>query len=262
MSHTPQIIEHLNPDRLNAFIDGELSPTERHGIEQHLTTCHDCTLRVLSATQLKAATARAGHRFAPPPEALARLTTQLRSQSQLQTKPQTQTSPQPQTKMRARIYSMRRAAWAALAAAILLTISLPSWRQLNRTNTLAAELLDQHLATLSSVKPWFQGRLPFSFNLPDAAALPPDTTLKGADLTYLNGQPAALLLFTIHKHEVSIFLTQRSTNSTLSTLSSARAGFTIHTATTPDLRIVAVSDVNPADLDNLLAVLVQIQKPA
>jgi anti-sigma factor RsiW len=276
MNQTPQINEHLDPDTLNAFIDGELPPTERQGIEQHLTTCHACTLRVLSATQLKVATARAGRRFAPPPEALARLTAQLRSQSQLQTKTQTQTNPQPQTKTPARLYSIRPAAWAGLvAAAILLTISLLSWRQLHQTNTLAAELLDQHLATLSSaatpqvistdrhtVKPWFQGRLPFSFNLPDAAALPPDTTLKGADLTYLNGEPAALLLFTIHKHEVSIFLTQRSTSPTLSTLPGARAGFTIHTATTPDLRMVAVSDVNPADLDNLLAVLVQTQNPA
>jgi anti-sigma factor RsiW len=275
MNQTPQITDHLNPGTLNAFIDGELPPTERQGIEQHLTTCHACTLRVLSATQLKAATARAGHRFAPPPEALARLTAQLRSQSHLQTKPQTQTDPQPQTKMPARTYSIRPAAWAALAAAALLTISLLSWRQLHQTNTLAAELLDQHLATLSSaatpqvistdrhtVKPWFQGRLPFSFNLPDAAALPPDTTLKGADLTYLNGQPAALLLFTIHKHEVSIFLTQRSNSPTLSTLPVVRAGFTIHTATTPDLRIVAVSDVNPTDLDNLLAILIQTQKPA
>jgi len=275
MNEKPQNTEHLNSYALNAFIDGELSPAERQGAEQHLTTCHACTLRVLSATQLKAATARAGHRFAPPPEALGRLAAQLRSQSQLQTNPLTQTNPQPQTKTPARLYSIRPAAWAALAAAILLTISLLSWRQLHQTNTLAAELLDQHLATLSSaatpqvissdrhtVKPWFQGRLPFSFNLPDTAVLPSDTILKGADLTYLNGQPAALLLFTIHKHEVSIFLIQRSTNSTLSTLSSTRAGFTIHTATTPDLRIVAVSDVNPADLDNLLAVLVQIQKPA
>jgi anti-sigma factor RsiW len=273
MNQPPQITEHLDSYTLNAFIDGELPPTERHGMEQHLTTCHTCTLRVLSATQLKAATARAGHRFSPPPEALGRLTAQLRSQSQLQTNPQTQINSQPQTKTPARLYSIRPAAWAALAAAILLTISLLS--QLHQTNTLAAELLDQHLATLSSaatpqvissdrhtVKPWFQGRLPFSFNLPDTAALPSDTVLKGADLTYLNGQPAALLLFTIHKHEVSIFLTQRSTNPTLSTLSGARAGFTIHTATTPDLRIVAVSDVNPADLDNLLAVLVQRQKPA
>jgi anti-sigma factor RsiW len=275
MNQTPQITEHLNPDTLNAFIDGELPPTERQGIEQHLTICHACTLRVLSATQLKAATARAGHRFAPPPEALARLTTQLRSHSQLQAKPQTQTSAESQTKTPARLYSIRPAAWAGLAAAILLTISLTSWRQLHQTDTLAAELLDQHLATLSSaatpqvistdrhtVKPWFQGRLPFSFNLPDATALPPDTTLKGADLTYLNGQPAALLLFTVHKHEVSIFLTQRSNSPTLSTLPGTRAGFTIHTATTSDLRIVAVSDVNPADLDNLLAVLVQTQNPA
>ena len=55
--------EHLNPDRLNAFIDGEFPSSERQGIEHHLAGCHACTLRVLSATQLKAATARAGHRF-------------------------------------------------------------------------------------------------------------------------------------------------------------------------------------------------------
>jgi anti-sigma factor RsiW len=271
--------DHLSPDALNAFIDGELSPAERQAIEQHLATCHACTLRVLSATQLKAATARAGNRFAAPPEALARLTAQLHAQ-QTQTTQQSlqqprQQSPQrSQTKTTARIYSIRPAAWAALAAAILLTISFLSWRQLHPTNTLAAELLDQHLATLSpaatpqvistdrhTVKPWFQGRLPFSFNLPDAAALPPDTSLKGADLTYLSGQPAALLLFTVHKHEVSVFLTQRSTSSSLTTLPTTRAGFTLRTATTPDLRIVAVSNVNPTDLDNLVAVLVQTQSP-
>jgi len=267
---------HLGPDQLNAFIDGELALTEQQGIEQHLTTCHACTLRILSATQLKAATARAGQRFAPPPDALARLTAQLHAQQAMpEQRPQTNQQPQAETKKAARIYSMpslRPAAWAALAATILLTISLLGWRQLHQTNALAAELLDQHLATLSiaatpqvistdrhTVKPWFQGRLPFSFNLPDATALPPDTTLKGADLTYLNGQPAALLLFTIHKHEVSVFLTQRSTSPTLVTLPSTRAGFTLHTATTHDLRIVAVSDVNPADLDNLMAALVQAQ---
>jgi anti-sigma factor RsiW len=273
--------DHLSPDQLSAFIDGELSPAERQKIEQHLATCHACTLHVLSATQLKAATARAGQRFAPPPEALARLTAQLSEICHpspkaedllLQPKP-------PQPKPTARLYSMRPAsmrpaAWAALAAAILLAVSLLAWRQLHPTNTLAAELLDQHLATLSSaatpqvistdrhtVKPWFQGRLPFSFNLPDASALPPDTILKGADLAYLNNQPAARLLFTIHKHQVSIFLTQRATGPTLTALPSTRAGFNLHTATTPDLHIIAISDVNPADLDNLLASLVQAQKP-
>ena len=265
-SQTNQPTQHLDPDTLNAFIDGELPPAQQQGFELHLATCHACTLRVLSAMQLKAATARAGHRFAPPPEALARLTAQLHSQPQSQLK----LEPKPPE----RIYFMRPAAWAALAAAILLTISLLGWRQLHQRNTLAAELLDQHLATLSpaatpqvistdrhTVKPWFQGRLPFSFNLPDTTALPPDTTLTGADLAYLNGQPAALLLFTIHKHEVSVFLTQRSTSSSLTTLPTTRAGFTLRTATTPDLRLIAISDVNPADLDNLVAVLLEAQSP-
>ena len=287
MNQTPQTnpaIEHLgpnhlDPDTLNVYVDGELPSDRQPGIEQHLAACHACTLRVLSATKLKAATARAGQRFAPPPEALARLTAKLHSQSQQESQPQPQSKPQP--KPTARLYSMRPAyirpaAWAALAAAVLLAVSLLGWRQFHQTNTLAAELaaelLDQHLATLSSaatpqvlstdrhtVKPWFQGRLPFSFNLPDATALPPDTTLKGADLTYLNGQPAALLLFTIHKHEVSIFLTQRSTSPTLAALPKTLAGFTLRTATTSDLRIIAVSDVNPSDLDNLLTALVQTQ---
>ena len=63
MNQSPQSIQsaehldpnHLGPDTLSAFIDGELSPVEQQGIEQHLATCHACTLRVLSATKLKAA---------------------------------------------------------------------------------------------------------------------------------------------------------------------------------------------------------------
>ena len=254
-----QTIEHLNSDMLSAFIDGELPANEQQGVEQHLTGCHACTLRVLSATQLKTATARAGRRFEPSPEALARLSAKL--------------GPKPQ-KM-ARIYPIRPMAWSGLAAAIVLAVSLFGWHQFHQTNTLAAELLDQHLATLSSgatpqvistdrhtVKPWFQGRLPFSFNLPDAAALPPDTSLKGADLTYLSGQPAALLLFTIHKHEVSVFVTQRGGGPILTSLPSTRSGFDIHSATTHDLRIVAVSDVNAADLGNLVTALVRAQSPS
>ena len=251
-----QAIEHLNPDTLSAFIDGELPTGEQEAIRQHLASCHSCALRVLSATQLKAATARAGRRFAPSPEALARLTAELHQ------KPKAPT----------RIHSIRRLTWVGLAAALLLAVSLIGWRQMHETNSLSAELLDQHLSTLSSgatpqvistdrhtVKPWFQGRLPFSFNLPDAQALPPDTALKGADLTYLKGQPAALLLFTIHKHQVSVFLTQRSGGPSLAALPGVRSGFTIHSAATKDLQIVAVSDVNPADLNALVAVLVQAQ---
>jgi anti-sigma factor RsiW len=257
MTQTVQSDKHLGPDQLSAFIDGELSSSEAYGIEQHLTDCHPCALRVLSATKLKSATARAGQRFTAPLEALARLTAQLRPQ---------------EPKRTARIYSFRSIAWAAIAAALVLAVTLIGWRQTRQADSLTAELLDQHLAALSSgaspevistdrhtVKPWFQGKLPFSFNLPDV--LPADTTLKGGDLAYLNGQAAALLLFTIHKHEVSVFLTQRSGSPSITVLPGIQSGFAIRRATTHDLRIIAVSDVNPADLDLLVSALVKAQTP-
>jgi len=257
MTQTTQGNGHLGPDQLSAFIDGELSSSEAEEIQQHLADCHPCALRVLTATQLKAATARAAQRFAAPPELLARLTAQLRPQ---------------ESKKTARIFSFRSVAWAAVAAALVLAASLIGWRQTRQASTLSAELLDQHLAALSSgaspevistdrhtVKPWFQGKLPFSFNLPDV--LPAETTLKGGDLAYLNGQPAALLLFTIHKHEVSVFLIQRSASPMVTVLSGTQSGFAIRHAMTNELRIIAVSDVNPADLDLLISALVEAQTP-
>jgi anti-sigma factor RsiW len=117
-----QAIEHLSPDTLSAFVDGELPTGEQEAIRQHLASCHSCAVRVLSATQLKAATARAGRRFTPSPEALARLTAQLHK------KP----------KAPARIHSIRRLTWAGLAAAFLLALSLIGWRQMHETNSLSA----------------------------------------------------------------------------------------------------------------------------
>ena len=249
--------DHLNPDTLSAFVDGELPAADAQAVQQHLSECHSCALRVLAAMQLKTATARAGQRFAPSADTLARLTTQL------------------QPKKPARVYSfrylaLRPIALGALAAVLVLAVSMLGWHQAHQANALSAELLDQHLATLSSsaapqvlstdrhtVKPWFQGRLPFSFNLPEPDALPADTALKGANLTYLNDQPAALLLFTLHKHEVSVFLTQRTGMS--GRPPSTRSGFTIHSANTRDLCITAVSDVNPTELDSLIATLVRVQ---
>jgi anti-sigma factor RsiW len=257
MTQTIQATGHIEPDQLNAFIDGELNTNESHEIQKHLANCHPCALHVLYVTRLKAATARSVQRFPAPPEVLARLAAQLRPQ---------------EPKKAARIYPFRSIMWAVVAACLVLAVSLVGWRQTHQAGTLSAELLDQHLATLSNgaspevvstdrhtVKPWFQGKLPFSFNLPDV--LPADTILRGGNLTYLNGRPAALLLFTIHKHEVSVFLTQRSGGPFITSLSHIHSGFAIHYATTQELRIIAISDVNPADLDLLLSALVRVQSP-
>jgi hypothetical protein len=61
-----------------------------------------------------------------------------------------------------------------------------------------------------------------------------------------------------------MFVIQRSGISDqagFSGLANNRAGFSILSATTRDLRFIAVSDVNPADLDLLVSVVVKAQSP-
>jgi hypothetical protein len=73
------------------------------------------------------------------------------------------------------------------------------WRTGAATDHLVGELVDQHVVALSSVnpvdvisedrhtvKPWFQGKLPFAFNLPELAGT--NVTLIGGKLVYLQQQ--------------------------------------------------------------------------
>jgi len=253
------ISEHLQPGQIDAFADHELPPDQARVVQQHVTACHPCSLRLLSTIELKQATAEAGRRLDPSPAMLARLTARL----------QQNVSAKPQPK---RVLSFQRAnfLWPALAAALLLvTISLATWSVRRTHNALSAELLDQHLATLSAastpqvlstdrhtVKPWFEGKLPFSFNLPEPNALPPGSTLKGADLTYLGDHPAAQLLFAVGKHQVSVFITQQSSASPAAT---SRSGYAVRTAAAGDLRFIAIGDVDAPQLDRLLASLTSVQ---
>jgi anti-sigma factor RsiW len=254
---------HLSPMQVSAFIDGELPASEAQALEQHVATCPPCGLSVVSALRLKSATTRASQRFAVPPAALSRLTAQLRAE----------TAPVAEApKQLAHVIAFPTWAWSALAATLIVGMSFLGWQTTHPANTLSAELLDQHLAVISSgsapevissdrhtVKPWFQGKLPFSFNLPEA--FPSGTVLKGGDLTFVHGQPAALLLFTVGKHQASVFLTQHPLNTNTFSSTAEQSGFTIQYANTQSLHITAVSDVNPANLAEVVAALVNAQSP-
>jgi anti-sigma factor RsiW len=104
-----------------------------------------------------------------------------------------------------------------------------------------------------TVKPWFQGKLPFSFNLPEN--LPRDTTLDGANLTYLRGQPVAQLLYSIGKHRISVFVQQRHGTGSGHELTTAHSGFQVIDFDANGLEVAAVSDVDPARLAELVSAI-------
>jgi anti-sigma factor RsiW len=126
--------------------------------------------------------------------------------------------------------------------------------------SLAAALPPQVVSThRHTVKPWFQGKLPYSFNLPDK--LPVDTTLDGADLTYLHNEPTAQLLYSIGRHRVSVFVAGNHGVSNTKQLFAEHSGFHVIGFENADLQVIAVSDVDPARLSDLVSRIERSQTP-
>jgi anti-sigma factor RsiW len=263
--------DHLSPSLLSALADGELTPDQLAAANEHLAQCPACTSSALFHSLLKSATARAGQRYAPPAHLHERLLQQAQQQGSAQ-----QVSPS--IAPRRPFAAARFAGWAAAAALLLVSGSVFVYERhaqrvavdSSQSAALVTEACDQHIATLAAnappqvlssdrhtVKPWFQGRIPFSFNLPEN--LPADTRLEGANLTYLHNQPAALLLYSIGKHRVSVFVLQNANAEISSGLSTEHAGFHVTAFSTADLQVFAVSDVDPARLSNLVSLIEQVQ---
>jgi anti-sigma factor RsiW len=247
--------DHLSPTLLSALADGELSPEQLAAANEHLASCSACTSSALSASLLKSATSKAGQRYTPPPQLQDRLTA-LASRARVKPEPILRTTRTPIL------------GWLT-AATLLLVLSGLLWMQSRpHVSNVATEVFDQHLASLAvnqppqvistdrhTVKPWFQGKLPFSFNLPET--LPQGTTLDGANLVYLDGRPVAQLLYSIGKHHVSVFV--REKQGATQAGPSERSGFHVRTLSTNDLDIAAISDVDPTRLAELVNTIHDVQ---
>jgi anti-sigma factor RsiW len=261
------MIDHISQANLNALADGELSGDQLSVVNDHLAACPACTSAALAQTLLKTSIARAGKRY-PVPVGLEERLKRL-AKSETAEKPRASGIP-------------AMAGWATAAAILLVIFSgLILVQQGRRRAEVAAleyqaqvsEVSDLHIANLAAglgpqvissdrhtVKPWFQGKLPFSFNLPEK--LPGDTKLDGANLTYLHNQPVAQLLYTIGRHHVSVFLTQRKNGESIGDRQSEHSGFKVTSAAVGDLDIVAVSDVDPVRLAELVTIIKNVQTGA
>ena len=244
--------DHLPVATLSAFADGELSAEDTAAARQHVDDCLSCAARLIDTWLLKASLGKSGRRYSLPAE------TEQRLRKAIVEEPLSVSAPRTPSNRN----WMGISGWIAAAAmlAVLLTWSLIQLRGgragNNQYAALAAEVSDLHIATLASgappevlssdrhtVKPWFQGKLPFSFNLPDS--LPADTRLEGANVAYLEDRPVAQLLFSIGRHRASVFVAQRRDASRPQTITATHAGFRVIALETGDLELIAVSDAEP-----------------
>lgn len=239
-------------DKLDAYVDGELPPSEASVLATHLRQCADCAADALQRVQMKRTIASAGKRYDPG--------TEFRE------------------KIRKRVATVPRRSgswwWKLVVAPALLVLMaslLVTWyvgREKARQQGIYGELADLHVATLATanpvdvvstdrhtVKPWFAGKIPFTFNLPDLQNT--EFTLIGGRVTYLGQAPGAQLIYGIRKHQISVFIFQDRGIEPTSLPSSPVQAFSFHMGswTKNGLRYFLVGDVGNDDLEALSKLL-------
>jgi anti-sigma factor RsiW len=233
--------------KLDTYLDGELPSEEMNAFEAHVRGCPSCAATALARVQMKRAVQAAGKRFVPNADFKKRI------KKNIAAKPQ------------------RRwlSGWvlAACMAGVVLAAALGSnyLGTRSRDHQVVSEIADLHVTALASaapvevistdrhtVKPWFQGKIPFSFNLPELQNS--EFALLGGRMTYLEQTPGAHLIYDVRKHHISVFVFQeRAIPSRMDerSLSPKNVAFNIETWSQGGLRYFIIGDASAADVDAL-----------
>ena len=234
--------------KLDAYFDGELGLEESRALQEHLRGCPACTAEGLAKLQLKRTVQASGHKFVADPAFRARIENSIRARSR--------------SKWPARLFPALATVSALLIAGVFF---LTLHRDRSGEQQLMSELADLHVTTLASsnpvdvvstdrhtVKPWFQGKIPFTFNLPDLQ----DSAfvLVGGRVSYLHQSPGAELIFRARQHQISVFIFQdrevHGSNGVRTALS-----FQVRTWRQNGLYYCMIGDASPQDLDKLSELL-------
>ena len=237
-------------EKLDAYFDGELPADEARALQEHLRGCPACAAEGLSKLQQKLALRAAGQRFKPDPAFRARMQESF-------------TPRKPSPRKRYWLPVLATAAVLLIASAILLTMN----RERRDQQHLMSELADLHVATLASpnpvdvvstdrhtVKPWFEGKIPFTFNLPELQNSP--FVLVGGRVSYLNQAPGAELIFRVRLHQITVFIFQEKDLRNVAIDSGLTAhSFGVRSWSHNGLRYFVIGDASAQDLDKLSELL-------
>ncbi|MGO8794079.1 MAG: anti-sigma factor family protein [Candidatus Sulfotelmatobacter sp.] len=233
------------PEQFDRYLDGELDAAEARALRTHLRECASCAADVLERMQMKRAVHAAGRPYEPSAEFRAKIAKSVAAK--------------PRLGAGERWRMVLVPALLLVLGAFLLTSYLG--RERAARQRVYSELADLHVATLASstpvdvvssdrhtVKPWFQGKIPFTFNLPELGGT--DFTLVGGRVAYLEQISGAHLIYRIRKHEISVFIFPESAGSMrgLPSGTANAASFNSDTWTQNGLRYFVIGDASADDI--------------
>ena len=239
--------------QLDTYLDGELPSEQMHVFDTHVRICPSCAADALARVQMKRTVQAAGKRFTPSAEFRRRVQQSVAA------------------KLRRSIVGF---GWMIATAmiAILVVAGLAATymeRQRVHQEQVYSELADLHVATLASsspvdvvssdrhnVKPWFQGKIPFTFELPELQDS--EFSLLGGRITYLGQTAGAHLIYQVRKHKISVFIFQETSlpgRWDEEYPATKELSFNMETWSQGSLRYCILGDAAAADIHNLAELL-------
>lgn len=238
---------------LGAFIDGELPAEEMAEMEEHLKTCADCSTahRRLMGTSSRV---KAGlMRYEAPDVLKARIRASLADTSR--------DAPD----QRAAVALPRRWTWqsmltAAAAVAIVSSgVTFEATRDRAAANSIEEQVLSSHIRSLMpghltdvasndqhNVKPWFNGRVNMSPDVPrlDSLGFP----LVGGRVDYIDGRSVPVIVYTRRQHVINVYAWPVTTTKRASVRSSSQ-GYNLIRIPRDGEELWIVSDLNRQELE-------------
>ncbi len=232
---------------LNGYVDGELDLVTSLDIEEHLQQCARCAEQRQALERMHVLTSDRSLYHTAPAGLEKRIRASIKKADAV---------PAPR-----KFFSWQWLAPAAALTAILVFLLVFFGRGLfapTPDTRLAQEVQDAHLRSLMAdhlldvpssdqhtVKPWFDGRVDFSPPVTDLTSQ--GFPLVGGRLDYIDGHPAAALVYHRNKHVINLFIwpSQEKINGLQS---STDNGYNLFHWSQSGLTFWAISDLNPTEM--------------
>jgi mycothiol system anti-sigma-R factor len=243
---------------LHAYLDGELDAVSGVALTHHMDRCPACAQAYHSQQALRAALRTSVLAFSPPEDLPQRIRSAVRRASRTDTHARVWTGP-----------------WlrvgAAFAAGVLLIWGVESFRPGSAPDDrLTQEVIAGHVRSLMAthltdvassdqhtVKPWFEGKLPFAPPVQDWAAQ--GFPLVGGRLDYLGNRPVAALVYQRQQHRINLFLWPATPGGDHQETRRTRQGYNLIHGTTADMTYWVVSNLHMGELQAFVRL---VQQPA
>ena len=247
-------------ESLGGYVDGELPADEAAVVKQHLDTCADCAAahRRLTGTssRLKAGLMR----YEAPDVLKARIRASL-AETSTETSGRGGLVPLPRSRMWPRMIAA-----AAVVAVVSSGLTFEVLRQSGSANSLEQQVLASHIRSLMpghltdvasndqhNVKPWFNGRVNMSPDVPrlDSLGFP----LVGGRLDYVDGRNVAVVVYTRRQHVINVFSWPAADAGEMNPTASSANGYHFIHSRHNGLEVWIVSDLNLGELKDFARLL-------